>query len=301
MSERQQLRRPLRRVEEAAIGAACGSLEVFIMQPTVYWKNELQQGRFDFRRAITPRYAYRGTLVSAASIAPITAIQFSVNGSCTHAFSSSLPPITTALLSGMAAGAVSAFVQSPCQLLEINQQKHGGSVFSIARRVVSTHGLLSMWRGWSLTAVREGLFCCCYLSTAPLLSHAARTRSSLGDTSSSVAAAVAAGSLGAVLTHPADTLKTRLQGNILPVAGQSGGWTPVNVSLRATLADMAASGGGRLGAIAQCYWGFSPRLFRLVFCTFIYSRLNEVFTTFLAEGEPLQYDKYKRRCEQGTS
>ena len=130
--ERTRLR-PLSRLEEAGVGAACGSIEVFLMQPTVFWKTELQQGRFDIKRAVQPRYLYRGTSIAATSIAPITAIQFSVNGACMSSFGAE-GGVAGTLLSGVAAGVVSALVQSPCQLVEINQQKHGGSMGGLVKR-----------------------------------------------------------------------------------------------------------------------------------------------------------------------
>lgn len=280
MADGRKRSRVLTRGEEAAIGAACGSMEVCIMQPSVYWKTEMQQGRFNLRRAVNPRFAYRGTVIAATSIAPITAIQFSVNGACMSALSG-FEPVTASMLSSLMAGVVSAAVQSPCQLVEINQQKHGGSVLAIPRRIIDTHGLAGMWRGWSMTTAREAIFCCSYLSSAPLLSKALRERSSLGEHSSAVVGAVLAGTIGAVLTHPADTFKTRLQGDLFP--DSCTGRAPVNVSLRAAATDMVvSSGGSTLGAISKCYSGFSPRLLRLVCCTFIYGQLNEVFSTAVA-------------------
>lgn len=250
------------------------------MQPTVYWKAEMQQGRFNLRRAVNPRFAYRGTAIAATSIAPITAIQFSVNGACMSALSD-FQPVTASMLSSVMAGVVSAAVQSPCQLVEINQQKHGGNVLSIPRRVIDTHGLAGMWRGWSMTTAREAIFCCSYFSSAPLLSKAVRERSSLGEGSSAGVGAVLAGTVGAVLTHPADTFKTRLQGDLFPDSAT--GRLPINVSLRAAAADMVAtSGGSTVGAISKCYAGFSPRLLRIACCTFIYGRLNDIFSTAVA-------------------
>ena len=279
MADGRKRSRALSRCEEAAIGAACGSIEVCVMQPSVYWKTELQQGRFNLLRAVSPRYAYRGTVIAATSIAPITAIQFSVNGACLSALSG-LQPITASMLSSVVAGVVSAAVQSPCQLLEINQQKHGGSVLAIGRRVVDTHGLAGMWRGASMTAAREAMFCCSYLSSAPLLSAAIRDRTTLGESPSALAGAALAGTVAAVLTHPADTLKTRLQGDLF--SDSCTGRPPVNVSLRAALADIKTSGGSTLGAVSRCYSGFSPRLLRIVCCTFIYGRLNDAFSTAVA-------------------
>ena len=280
MADGRKRSRALSRCEEAAIGAACGSIEVCVMQPSVYWKTELQQGRFNLLRAVSPRYAYRGTVIAATSIAPITAIQFSVNGACMSALSG-FQPVTASMLSSVVAGVVSAGVQSPCQLLEINQQKHGGRVLATVRRVVDTHGALGMWRGLSMTAAREAMFCCSYLSSAPLLSTAIRERSTLGEGMSALAGAVLAGTVGAVLTHPADTLKTRLQGDLFP--DSCTGRPPVNVSLRAAVADIVkTSGASTLDAVSRCYSGFSPRLLRIVCCTFIYGRLNDTFSTAVA-------------------
>ena len=273
-------RRALERHEEAVIGAAVGSCEVLIMQPTNYWKTELQQGRFDLARAIRPRYAYRGTMIAATSIAPITAIQFCVNGACLSALDSdaAVSPFVS-LLCGVTAGIASATVQSPSQLVEINQQKHGGTMVSIARRVVQTHGTGTLWRGFSMTAAREGIFCCAYISLAPLLGQAFHNRSSLGEGISTMAGALVAGTVAAVLTHPADTLKTRLQGDLFAPDGSG---RIQNSNLRAAVADMVRVGGGTAGALRQCYSGFLPRLVRIVACTFIYGKLNKAFSTFVA-------------------
>lgn len=82
-----------------------------------------------------------------------------------------------------------------------------------------------------MTAAREGIFCCSYISTAPMLAQQVNARTSLGNSASTVAGAVMAGSLAALLTHPADTLKTRLQGDLFAVEGSAK--PPVNVSIRA--------------------------------------------------------------------
>ena len=85
-----------------------------------------------------------------------------------------------------------------------------------------------------MTATREGIFCCSYISTAPLLAQQVKARTDLGDSSATVAGAVMAGSLAALLTHPADTFKTRLQGDLFAVEGSAK--PPVNVSIRAAVA-----------------------------------------------------------------
>ena len=175
------------RFEEALAGALTGSTEVLIMQPSNFWKTELQQRRFILSRALNPKYIYRGITIAAVTIAPVTAIQFSVNGFCLSSLSSlssttttpTTPPTTTttptpptttmSILSGLIAGITSAIFQSPAQLIEINQQKHGGTIASFVQRVARTHGTQALWRGFSMTATREGLFCCSYIAVSPLL------------------------------------------------------------------------------------------------------------------------------------
>lgn len=65
----------------ALIGGMSGTIEVCVNQPTVSWKNALQQGR---PISFNPAIMYRGTFVNATSIAPITAIQFGVAGLLTE-------------------------------------------------------------------------------------------------------------------------------------------------------------------------------------------------------------------------
>ena len=134
------------RFTEAAAGALTGSTEVCIMQPIQFFKTELQQNRFTLTRALQPKYLYRGTLIASTTIAPVVAIQFSVNGACLSAF----PALTetqrkkNTYFSGITAGVVSAVIQSPSQLIEVNQQKHGGTIQSIFLRIYRTHGLKTM-------------------------------------------------------------------------------------------------------------------------------------------------------------
>lgn len=265
-------RRQLSDAENGVVGAVVGALEVLAMQPTVYWKAELQQQRFDIRRALSPAYAYRGVVISACSIAPITAVQFGVNGMLIRRFSGEGAPSDVAVMaSGVAAGVVSALIQSPCQLIEISQQKHGGSMHSVALRIVQSHGALGLYRAYSMTAAREGIFCCAYIAAMPLLRRSILERwPDLPVSAATATSTVVAGAIGAFLTHPADTFKTRLQGDLFPVRP---GDPLVHTCLRASLADMQRQRSGA-SVLSQCYNGFAPRLFRLIACTFIYDCLR---------------------------
>lgn len=64
-------------IQNLFIGAVGGALDVCIQQPLVTVKNALQDKR---PIPTSPRLFYRGTVINAGSIAPITALQFAING-----------------------------------------------------------------------------------------------------------------------------------------------------------------------------------------------------------------------------
>jgi len=269
--------RELSAAEHATIGASVGSIEMAIMRPAVFWKTELQQQRFSFARAINPAYCYRGLPLAIASIAPITCIQFGANS----LFSSTMKAAkggnselndAERLLSAVMAGAASALVQCPSQLVEVNQSNHGSSMLATARRVVSQNGLLGLYRGYTMGATREGIFCSSYMAINPMVkSELQKQDLEISDNTATLISSVFSGTLGAALSHPADTLKTRLQAGALPLhPGEPAEASRISGPI-AALRDISEKG----DLLKKCFAGFSPRLFRLICCTYIYSTLTE--------------------------
>jgi len=260
--------------EHGCVGALVGSIEQSIMRPTVYWKAELQQDRFCMRRAINPRFCYRGLPVAVTSIAPVTCVQFATNNICVNALKRirgaskhTAPKDSDTMISGIVAGATSSLAQAPFQLVEINQQRAGGNMVATAKRIVDARGMLGLYRGLSVTAVREGIFCCGYIAIAPALKRTIlEKRPETSESTALAASAVISGTFAGVLSHPADTLKTRLQGSIFDEVRPSG---PVEA-----LQQLRDSGPGSL--VKKCYKGVAPRTFRLCCCTFIYSTLTDL-------------------------
>ncbi|CAK9033030.1 unnamed protein product [Durusdinium trenchii] len=268
--------RELTALEHAGIGASVGSIEMAIMRPAVFWKTELQQQRFSLSRAINPSYCYRGLPLAIASIAPITCIQFGANSLISSGIKATkgASELRESERLGVAvvAGAASALVQCPCQLVEVNQSNHGSSMFSTARRVVSEYGFLGLYRGYSMGATREGIFCSSYMAVNPMVkSWVQEQRLELSDAAATLAASAVSGTLGAALSHPADTLKTRLQAGALPLRpGEPAEALRIHGPIDA-LKDMREKG----DLFKKCFAGFSPRLFRLICCTYIYSISTE--------------------------
>jgi len=171
------------------------------------------------------------------------------------------------------AGMASAMVQSPFQLVDLNQQNHGGNMASMTRRVISTHGIRhGLYRGASMTAVREGIFCSSYIALAPFVKgKLLEQQPDMPEATAVAVSSVLSGSLGAFISHPADTLKTLLQGSLLP-------FRDGRASLRASGPWEALKELERQGPLLrQCYRGFLPRVFRLVCSNYIYSRLTTIF------------------------
>jgi hypothetical protein len=265
--------------QHGAIGAVVGSVEQALMRPSFYWKAELQQNRFSLARAFNPMYCYRGLAVAVASIAPITAVQFSsshVYGKAIrrHRGTASDAPLSDvdAMTTGIAAGMTSSLVQSPFQLVEVNQQRSGGNMFSTARQVIAAHGVTGLFRGQTMTAVREGIFCCSYAAVAPILKRKIlEKRPDLPEGQALAAASIASGSFGAFLSHPFDTLKTRLQGSVMDAGRVSGP--------REAFLELRQQGGG----YGQFFNGFVPRVFRICCCTFIYASMSETLGDWVRE------------------
>jgi hypothetical protein len=249
-----------------------------IMKPAVFWKSELQQGRFSISRALNPAYCYRGLPVAVCSIAPVTCISFVANNVALRGFGvvsgEGSASDSQRLAAGVLSGFASALAQSPMQLVEINQQNHGFSMVATARRVVEAHGLRGLYTGYPMTAIREGIFVTSYMAAAPLLRKRLQERHpQLSEGAAVATSAIVAGGVGAALSHPADTLKTRLQGGLFPRGLDGAPAWPQDNTVMQKVAQMRAAN----SLLPQLYAGFVPRLFRIVCCTFIYGSLKEIF------------------------
>merc|ERR1719277_547630 len=119
------------------------------------------------------------------------------------------------MISGVFAGICSSTVQSPFQLVEINQQRFGGNMVVTLQRILTSYGVVGMNRGLSMTAVREGIFCWGYIAMAPLIKQVVREKyPETSEKSALAVGAVVSGTIAGVLSHPADALKTRLQASV---------------------------------------------------------------------------------------
>lgn len=146
-----------------------------------------------------------------------TMLQFVVGGSLKQqVLGDEKRPLTIAeeMGCGIGAGTFSALVGSPLELIMIQQQRTGLNTIETIKSVANPS---LIGRGFLGAAVREALWTCGYLSIPAIVKP--RLMSAFPDTFDStekarVPAALLGGLFACYLTHPFDTVKTCMQGDI---------------------------------------------------------------------------------------
>jgi len=204
----------LNQFENATVGAVAGAIEVAVLQPLNYFKNMVQQG-VPIQKS--PLIWYRGVLSNVTNMGSCTMIQFALGGAAKKAI---MGPETRKLKAyeemgaGVFAGVISAFAGSPLELVMIQQQRKGGSVVNTVKSIANPS---TIGRGFLGAAVREGLWTCGYLSIPPIVrGHLREQFPDKFDTDAKarVPASLAGALFACYLTHPFDTVKTCMQGDI---------------------------------------------------------------------------------------
>ena len=95
----------------------------------------------------------------------------------------------------------------------IQQQRFGTSMTEAASRIVQERGVLTLLRGLETSCGREGLFAAGYLGLGPVFADYLRSNYGMGG-GADFAGAAGAGMIAATLSHPLDTIKTCMQGDI---------------------------------------------------------------------------------------
>jgi hypothetical protein len=258
-------------MEDAALGVCCGTIEVSILQPMLFCKNATQQG---LPFTLDPRVLYRGIGVSILNMSILTGVQFPLTSMVARAITQGEErPLsdTEKVSSAFAGGALSGLVCGPMELVMIQQQRFGASLVGTAGKVVREFGALTMFRGLTVSCGREGIFTAGYLGLGPVFARRLKdgygVSSSIGD----FAGAVGAGLIAATLSHPLDTIKTCMQGD-LERATYRGQFH--------TLSTLYAQGG-----VGRFFSGWSWRTTRMICAIFLLGQCK-------ARLGPLLFPKY---------
>ena len=276
--------------ENLAVGAVGGALEVSLQMPILTYKFCVQEGR-----ALPKSIGgwYRGVFVQAGTVAPITALQFMVNGMIQNSIlqykkskeTSNATATAATKLSSMeqiyaaaGAGFVSAVVYSPVDLITIQQQKLVMNPIQTGVHIVRNFGIMNgICRGFWTCAGRETIYTAGYLGLAPVLTsefvlpllqptkdgEASQSPTLL----TSFVGACIAGTVAAVITHPLDTAKTCVQSDMVGKTWSTG---------RQAIRELVANHGG----ISSLYRGMIPRTTRLCGAFFVCLCVRDAFVSY---------------------
>jgi hypothetical protein len=216
-SEGGKKRALLSEVENLGVGVVGGTVETVINMPVLTAKFCLQEGR-PFPKSFGGFYV--GTAMQAGNVAPITALQMVANGVYEKYIfgATESKPLNDVQKIGCSclAGASSALLYSPVDLTMIQQQKLGMGPGATISHIMSTHGATTMLRGVTSMAVREALYTAGYLGLAPVVCARMAAMPGRADShlTNTIGSSILAGTLAAMVTHPVDTAKTKVQADV---------------------------------------------------------------------------------------
>lgn len=164
-----------------------------------------------------PRVLYRGLLMSVGNMAVLTGLQFPLTGAVSKAItggeSRTLSKVEQ-ISAGFIGGAISGLACAPMELVMIQQQRFGKSLAGSAGHIVSTSGPIGLMRGFWMSCGREGIFTAGYLGIGPVIVEELQTTYNQSESTAKMGGAVASGVIAASVSHPLDTIKTCMQGDI---------------------------------------------------------------------------------------
>ena len=200
--------------ENFALGGIAGTIEVIILQPMLYCKNATQQG---IPLTLNPAVLYRGIGMSITNMIVLTGAQFPLTGAVSRSITGGEDrPLAKGekVMAGFLGGALSGFLCAPMELVMIQQQRFGKGLMDAASNIVRERGALGLFRGLETACGREGLFTAGYLGMGPVFAEQLQQNYGMSTSTSNFAGAAGAGMIAATLSHPLDTIKTCMQGDI---------------------------------------------------------------------------------------
>ncbi|KAL4559978.1 hypothetical protein LXL04_032126 [Taraxacum kok-saghyz] len=169
-----------------------------------------------------PLALFRGMGAPLATVTFQNAVVFQSNATLSRAFDSyrhpSEPPSYGSIaLGGTGAGAIQSFVLTPIELVKIRLQLHEQSErgpMSVAKNIVRTEGWKGMFRGLTVTIIRDapsfGFYFWTYEYGREIL-HPGCRKSGQESFTTMIAAGGGAGVASWLCCYPIDVVKTRLQ------------------------------------------------------------------------------------------
>uniref|UniRef100_A0A7S0ZWP4 Mitochondrial carrier protein n=1 Tax=Noctiluca scintillans TaxID=2966 RepID=A0A7S0ZWP4_NOCSC len=208
---------PLRKLsahQNLVLGVTAGSVDQLLLQPMLYWKNSLQQG---LPFTMNPKLLYRGTAASMGNMGFTTGQQFLTAGVFQNFLTGGAgqemtygQEVAAAWMGGAASGPLCGFME----LIMIQQQRFGGSLWGTPARLVRERGLSVLLRGGLCTVGRESIYAAGYLGIVPVTQKLFTDTYGLSPHLGSFVGATVGGLACAALSQPLDTAKTCMQGDV---------------------------------------------------------------------------------------
>merc|ERR1711991_9857 len=213
--------------ENTALGMVTAASIAVILQPTLYYRNAIQQGRA-WKFLTPPRKMYRGMVPSSAAQVGELGLQFLLTGVVKHLILSlsgrkqelgaddldvmSDGEVITASLLG---GALASLYVSPAELLMIQQQNFGKTLPRTISSIVQSRGVLGLYRGLPAAMLRDGTWTMSLFAATPIVQAALESNfQGLNQSVSGFVASLSVGVLCGVVTAPFDLIKTSQQGDM---------------------------------------------------------------------------------------
>ena len=198
--------------ENVVLGVVTGVLSKSVNYPFLSWKTTVQQG---LPISLNPRIVYRGLPMACINLGGTNAVQFGSTGFFQKTLAglgggADQVQVGGAFLGGLASGV-------PCSIWElcmIQQQRFGGSLLGTPQKFVSEYGISSLSRGVTMTCGRESMFTMSMLGITPLIPQRLVSASGWEKNTALAAGSLIGALIAGVVTHPMDTIKTCMQGDL---------------------------------------------------------------------------------------
>eukprot|EP00457_Paulinella_chromatophora_P012823 gb/GEZN01013067.1/.p1 GENE.gb/GEZN01013067.1/~~gb/GEZN01013067.1/.p1 ORF type:complete len:291 (-),score=34.03 gb/GEZN01013067.1/:136-1008(-) len=201
-------------LENLTLGMCSGFICKSINYPLLVFKNTTQQG---LPLSFNPRIVYRGLPMACINLGGTTAVQFWFTGFFQKFFTNGDKSKLTAQIeiqSAFLAGTCSGVPNSLWELTMIQQQRFGGTLIGTPTRLVKDYGAMTLGRGVITTVGRESLFTMAMLGLCPVVQKGLMEKWGLGQNVALASGALITALFSATLTHPMDTIKTCMQGDV---------------------------------------------------------------------------------------
>uniref|UniRef100_A0A7S0MZ61 Mitochondrial carrier protein n=1 Tax=Cryptomonas curvata TaxID=233186 RepID=A0A7S0MZ61_9CRYP len=198
--------------ENCVLGITAGILTKLTNYPLLSWKNTVQQG---LPISLNPKIVYRGLVMACLNLGGTTGVQFGTTGYFQKMLAGAgASPDQTQMGGAFLGGLVSGVPCSLWELTMIQQQRFGTTLLGTIPGVYTKYGIASVFRGVTMTLGRESLFTLAMLGITPKIQATLVEKSGIDKHSALAAGALAGSFFAATLTHPMDTIKTCMQGDL---------------------------------------------------------------------------------------